>query len=90
MQRVFQSLLSSNTPLDATQKDSLEQLLQVFPLPENANAYSVGALSPNLVVGWMDSANPSFSGLESILPDSLHTVAEVVEDSASGHTAASR
>ena len=22
------------------------------------NAYSVGALSPNLVVGWMDSANP--------------------------------
>ena len=37
MQRVFQSLLSSNTPLDGTQKDSLAQLLQVFPLPENAN-----------------------------------------------------
>lgn len=37
MQRVFQSLLSSNTPLDGTQKDSLAQLLQVFPPPENAN-----------------------------------------------------
>ena len=37
MQRVFQSLLSSNTPLDGTQKDSLAQLLQVFPLPENVN-----------------------------------------------------
>ena len=37
MQRVFQSLLSSNTPLDGTQKDSLAQLLHVFPLPENAN-----------------------------------------------------
>ena len=37
MQRVFQSLLSSNTPLDGTQKDSLAQLLQVFPLLENAN-----------------------------------------------------
>jgi hypothetical protein len=24
----------------------------------SCNAYSVGALSPNLVVGWMDSANP--------------------------------
>ena len=37
MQRVFQSLLSSNTPLDGTQKDSLAQLLLVFPLPGNAN-----------------------------------------------------
>ena len=37
MQRVFQSLLSSNTPLDGTQQDSLAQLLQVFPLLENAN-----------------------------------------------------
>ena len=37
MQRVFHSLLSSNTPLDGTQKDSLAQLLQVFPLLENAN-----------------------------------------------------
>lgn len=37
MKRVFQSLLSSNTPLDGTQKDSLEQLLQVFSLPEDAN-----------------------------------------------------
>lgn len=32
LKSVFQSLLSSNTPLDGTQKDSLEQLLQVFPL----------------------------------------------------------
>lgn len=37
MQRVFHSLLSSNTPLDGTQKDSLAQLLQVFTLPEDAN-----------------------------------------------------
>ena len=36
MRHVFASLLSSPTPLDATQKDSLEQLLQEFPLPENA------------------------------------------------------
>ena len=33
MQRVFASLLSSATPLDGTQKDSLEQLLGVLPLP---------------------------------------------------------
>ncbi len=37
MERVFDSLLSSSTPLDGTQKDSLEQLLQEFPLPEKAN-----------------------------------------------------
>ncbi|MBR4380719.1 MAG: hypothetical protein IKP48_05620 [Bacteroidaceae bacterium] len=37
VERVFDSLLSSSTPLDGTQKDSLEQLLQVFPLPEKAN-----------------------------------------------------
>lgn len=37
MQRLFRSLLSSSTPLDGTQKDSLAQLLQVFPLPENAD-----------------------------------------------------
>ena len=37
MQRVFQSLLSSSTPLDGTQKDSLELLLSEFPLPDNAN-----------------------------------------------------
>ena len=37
MERVFNSLLSSSTPLDGSQKDSLEQLLQEFPLPKNAN-----------------------------------------------------
>ena len=37
MKRVFESLLSSATPLDATQKDSLEQLLRVFPLPDNVD-----------------------------------------------------
>ena len=37
MEHVFASLLSSATPLDATQKDSLKQLLSVFPLPENAD-----------------------------------------------------
>ena len=37
MKKVFESLLSSATPLDGTQKDSLTQLLQVFPLPEEAN-----------------------------------------------------
>ncbi len=36
MERVLTSLLSSSTPLDATQKDSLEQLLREFPLPEDA------------------------------------------------------
>ncbi|MBQ3926336.1 MAG: hypothetical protein II706_05020 [Bacteroidaceae bacterium] len=35
MQHVFSSLLSSATPLDGTQKDSLEQLLREFPLPDN-------------------------------------------------------
>jgi hypothetical protein len=37
MKHVFASLLASATPLDGTQKDSLEQLLSEFPLPENAN-----------------------------------------------------
>ena len=37
MQHVFATLLSSATPLDATQKDSLEQLLREFPLPEDAD-----------------------------------------------------
>ena len=37
MEHVFTTLLASATPLDATQKDSLEQLLREFPLPENAN-----------------------------------------------------
>ncbi len=37
MKHVFSSLLASATPLDATQKDSLEQLLREFPLPEDAN-----------------------------------------------------
>ena len=34
MEHVFESLLTSSTPLDGTQKDSLEQLLRDFPLPE--------------------------------------------------------
>ena len=37
MKHVFASLLASATPLDGTQKDSLEQLLREFDLPENAN-----------------------------------------------------
>jgi hypothetical protein len=36
MTRVFASLLSSATPLDATQKESLASLLQVFPVPDAA------------------------------------------------------
>lgn len=37
LQEVFSSLLASATPLDGTQKDSLEQLLREFSLPENPN-----------------------------------------------------
>ena len=37
MKHVFASLLASATPLDATQKDSLEQLLREFSLPEDVN-----------------------------------------------------
>jgi len=37
MKHVFTSLLASSTPLDGTQKDSLEQLLREFSLPEDAN-----------------------------------------------------
>ena len=37
MKHVFASLLASATPLDGTQKDSLEQLLREFPLPDEAN-----------------------------------------------------
>ena len=33
MEKVFSSLLSSAAPLDGTQKDTLERLLQVFPIP---------------------------------------------------------
>ena len=37
MKHVLESLLSSATPLDGTQKDSLAQLLRELPLPDNAN-----------------------------------------------------
>lgn len=37
MMHVFETLLASATPLDGTQKDSLELLLREFTLPENAN-----------------------------------------------------
>ena len=37
MKHVFASLLASTTPLDGTQKDSLEQLLREFSLPEDGN-----------------------------------------------------
>ena len=37
MKQVLASLLSSATPLDATQRESLEQLLGVFPLPADAD-----------------------------------------------------
>ena len=37
MQHLLASLLNSPTPLDATQKDSLKQLLSIYPLPENVN-----------------------------------------------------
>ena len=37
MKHVFASLLASATPLDGTQKDSLEQLLREFSLPEDAS-----------------------------------------------------
>ena len=37
LQKAFESLLSSATPLDGTQKDSLELLLCEFPLPEQTN-----------------------------------------------------
>ena len=37
MEHVFSSLLASATPLDASQKDSLEQLLRELPLSEDAN-----------------------------------------------------
>ena len=35
MEHVFESLLTSSTPLDGTQKDSLELLLRELPFPEN-------------------------------------------------------
>lgn len=37
LRRVFGTLLSSPTPLDCSQRDSLNILLQEFPLPENPN-----------------------------------------------------
>ena len=37
MEDVFSSLLTSATPLDATQKDSLGQLLREFPLPDDTD-----------------------------------------------------
>lgn len=37
MENLFCTLLSSTTPLDATQKDSLEKLLQALPLPAELN-----------------------------------------------------
>lgn len=35
MKHTYISLLTSATPLDATQKDSLQQLLRIFPLPDD-------------------------------------------------------
>ena len=37
MRHVFELLLASSVPLDATQKDSLEKLLQEFPVPDGIN-----------------------------------------------------
>lgn len=37
MEHVLESLLTSATPLDGTQKNSLTQLLREFPLPEDAD-----------------------------------------------------
>ena len=37
MQHLLVTLLNSPAPLDATQKDSLQLLLSVYPLPENVN-----------------------------------------------------
>ncbi len=37
LKQVLSTILSSPTPLDATQKDSLAQLLPVFPLPEQVS-----------------------------------------------------
>lgn len=37
MRHLFYTLLTSATPLDGTQKDSLEQLLGVFPIPEGTD-----------------------------------------------------
>lgn len=37
MKHLLATLLSSATPLDGAQKDSLDQLLREFPLPEDAN-----------------------------------------------------
>lgn len=37
MEHLFSSLLTSATPLDATQQDSLKLLLREFPLPDNPN-----------------------------------------------------
>jgi len=36
MRNVYMSLLSSPTPLDGTQKDSLDQLLRVYSIPDDA------------------------------------------------------
>lgn len=36
METVFRALLESATPLDATQRESLQQLLRLMPLPEDA------------------------------------------------------
>ncbi len=36
LRKVFASLLASPVPLDGTQRDSLEQLLKVYPLPADA------------------------------------------------------
>lgn len=36
LKQVYQSLLASPTPLDATQKDSFEKLIDIYGLPDNA------------------------------------------------------
>lgn len=47
MQRIFISLLTSATPLDATQKETLKQLLTVYEVPENC---SIGMKETRMLV----------------------------------------
>ena len=57
MMNIFSSLLSSATPLDGTQKDSLEQMLRAYPLPDDAivTIKETAMLAVNLLVE-MDKA----------------------------------
>ena len=64
MNGVFESLLTSATPLDGTQKDSLQKLLTIYSLPENVE---IGMKETAMIVVKSLIANDKDKGTASLM-----------------------